>query len=97
MEWLPQPMTPASSQSPFISGISGIRLHDSSLQSHEFTPPREKRQRRDRSDTPCFRRVQSNRNTNQPQMPSTSQQLPLFRTRIENVQGDGNCFFRYFY
>ena len=94
MEWLPQPMTPASSQSPFISGISGIRLQDSSLHSHEFTPPREKRSRRNRSGTPCSRRVQSYRDANQPQMPSTTQQLPSFRTRIENVQGDGNCFFR---
>lgn len=29
-----------------------------------------------------------------PQVPSTGRQLPSLRIRIENVQGDGNCFFR---
>lgn len=97
MECLSQPSTPVSSQTPSLSGFSGIRLQDSASHSRGFTPPREKRSRRDRSGTPCSRRVQNVRKTtNQAQVPSTTRQAPSFRTRIQNVQGDGNCFFRYF-
>lgn len=95
MEWLDQPMTPPASQTSFQSGISGIRLQDSTPPSQGFTPPRGKRSRRERSGTPCSRRVSDIRNTNQSEPPSTTHQPPSFRTTMQNVQGDGNCFFRY--